>query len=130
MKKPESVVHALTFGVPDDWRTKIQELMIKSQQFNESEQVIVVNGAMHAKLCAAITPQDYPTVNKFGMPAPLTINFLCGAVDVHVIGPLQYSLYKGKDPDNTVLLMSKDAWEFMRGSGPLWDKAKKGVLTR
>lgn len=108
--------------LPDDWLSRMKDLVADSSKWRHEEKVMLVNCVMYDKLCAALTHRDYPVVNAYGMRSPLTINFMSGAVEVHTIGPLQYSLYGKMNPDTSALLLSKDTWELMCGKGPLWRK--------
>lgn len=116
--------------LPDDWFSRLKDMVHEARKWKQDEKVLLVNGVMHKKLndyLNQLNATSTPERTIYGTPSPLTINFMTGAVEVHVIGPLQYSLYKDQNPDTTVLIVPRETWEFMCGKGPLWDRLTKGI---
>ena len=106
--------------------TKMNALVDQAHQYSDGEKVMLVNRVMHDKIHARLTEMglvDTPAKTLFGLPAPLTINFMTGAVEVHVVGPFQYVLYGNMNPDTSVLLVPRKTWDIMCGRVPLWEQS-------
>lgn len=120
----------------DDWRDKLWDNlrdMVEQDaktRMEREDRVLLVNKAMYDKLGEVLADRCSYTDNHFGLLRAATINFDFGGIEVHVIGPLQYSLYGDKNPDTSALLVSRDAWDFMCGHGKLWEEMKKRWLSK
>ena len=110
----------------NDWFDKFKSMVEAAEKRDETrhiEKVLLVNNVMHRKLKAMMEERsdsvDYDYRDQFGIVSS-TIGLLSGALEVHTIGPLQYSLYKDMDPDNSALLIDRAMWDYMCGkmSGP------------